>query len=268
MKASPRLPDDSPNLPDTHPVREAATLMAAMGGVLVALFVLIGYFVELTVWMLPYEFEAAMLEGWATRASFAEGSDDLEARLQELTTELARGWPANPYTLRVRVIEGEPNAFALLGGEIWVTTGLLEQAESENEIAFVLGHEIGHFRNRDHLRSLSRGLLFGLFAASIGIDGLFGSSADLLELSFSRDQERDADAFGLELVNRHYGHVMGSCHFFERLSETAGASSKMPAFLQTHPGSSRRVRDLQRLAERSGFSTGGELEPALSAAAQ
>ena len=145
--------------------------MAGMGAVLIVIFVTIGYFVELAVWMMPYDFEAAMLEGLAMPRSFAEDSDEVEARLQGLTTELARGWPENPYTLRVRVIEGEPNAFALPGGEIWVTTGLLEQTESENEIAFVLGHEIGHFRSRDHLRSLGRGLLFGLAAAGIGIDG-------------------------------------------------------------------------------------------------
>ncbi len=236
--------------------------MTAMGAILVALLFFIGYFVELAVWVMPYDFEASMLSGFEMSESFAEDSDEVQARLQELTTELAAGWPENPYTLRVRVIEGEPNAFALPGGQIWVTRGLLDQAGSENEIAFVLGHEIGHFRDRDHLRGLSRGVLFTLVAAGLGlggVDSLFGSGVGLVGLSFSRDQERDADAFGLELVHRHYGHVMGSWHFFERLSARDGVASKLPAFVQTHPGSDRRVEDLLRQADRNGYSISGEL---------
>jgi predicted Zn-dependent protease len=268
MQASPRVPDDSPNLPDTHPLRDAVTLVAGMAAVLLAISVAIAYFVELAVWMLPYEFEAAMLDNWNPPASLEEDAEGVEAQLQALTDQLAQGWPENPYVLRVRVIKGEPNAFALPGGQVWVTSQLLEQAESENELAFVLAHEIGHFRGRDHLHSLSRGLLFSLIAAGLGIGGLFESAADLVQLSFSREQESAADAFGLELVNRHYGHVAGSGHFFARLSSAGGSSSKLPAFVQTHPGSSRRVAELQRLAERGEFATSGDLKPALRAAAQ
>ena len=58
-----------------------------------------------------------------------------------------------------------------------VSTGLLEQTASENELAFVVGHEIGHFRNRDHLRGLGRGVAFGLVLAALSTSGA-GTAAD------------------------------------------------------------------------------------------
>ena len=66
--------------------------------------------------------------------------------LQDLTDRIASHWPDRPYPLRVGVIdEQEPNAFALPGGTILLTRGLLNVTETENELAFVLGHETAIF---------------------------------------------------------------------------------------------------------------------------
>jgi Zn-dependent protease with chaperone function len=182
---------------------------------------------------------------------------------------MARHWPENPYTLRVVIWEeDQPNALAFPGGLVVVTTGLLDRAGSENELAFVLGHELGHFRNRDHLRGLGRGIAFALIAAAIGGSGA-GDAAKLAALSqqlaargFDRDQERDADRFGLELVAAEYGHVAGALAFFEQLEGPDDRGDAwLAAYLSTHPVHDERVDTLRDFAAERGFPSHGALRP-------
>ena len=148
-----------------------------------------------------------------------------------------------------------------------VTSTLLEQVESENELAFVLGHELGHFHNRDHLRSLGRGLIFGLVLMAIGSGGgsgeeLIGFAGEVAGRNFSRLQERDADAFGLELVHAEYGHVDATWDFFDRLPRPDGLLEKqMATYHATHPLNDERVTELKSLAHERGWATEGDLSP-------
>jgi Zn-dependent protease with chaperone function len=195
--------------------------------------------------------------------------DPRAQRMQELLGRLERHWVGHPYECRVAVWEQEPpNALALPGGRILVTTGLLEQVESENELAFVLAHELGHFRNRDHLRGLGRGLALALVMAAVGAGG-GGSAAELAAVAgelagrgFDREQERSADRFGLSLVAAEYGHVAGAAKFFERLPEPAGdVELRIGSYLATHPLNRERVEALRRVAEEGGWPSTGELRP-------
>ena len=162
--------------------------------------------------------------------------------------------------------EQAPNAFAVPGGMVYLTRGLLESFESENELAFVLGHELGHFRNRDHLRGLGRGLVVSLtLSALVG-----GSAAESLpqvvtaitESGFAREQEREADAFGIALVQAEYGHVAGTDGFFRRLPDaTAGIGDEFASYLATHPVSEARIEALRNLARENSWAVTGELTP-------
>jgi predicted Zn-dependent protease len=178
---------------------------------------------------------------------------------------LAARWPENPYELRLAVFDdAATNAFALPGGTIVVTRGLLDAAESENELAFVLGHEIGHFAARDHLRAIGRGLILSqvmrsLIGSGAG-DAVPALSAELASRGFARDQERDADAFALGLVAAEYGHVHGADHFFGRLPDAeADLGDRAVAWLATHPVSEARIEALRELARRRGYATSGPL---------
>ena len=148
------------------------------------------------------------------------------------------------------------NAMALPGGLIIVTQGLLDQVESENELAFVLGHELGHFKNRDHLRGLGRGAVLSLFfAVTLGGDagGVGIKVADLTLRGFSRNQESDADAFGLSLVNAEYGHVDEAWRLFERWSIADDSIINFVSYLSTHPEAGDRVSELEAQARREGW---------------
>ena len=270
MEFRPRLPAEGINVSRTHPLREAFMLVGGVLAVAALVVVLGALAVDLVVPHIPPHWEARIFGGlW-------NGSDDedldQETRqqreaVQSLVDRLAAHWPEAPYPFRVTILDEEmPNALAFPGGLIGVTSGLLEQVESENELAFVLGHELGHFRNRDHLRSLGRGLVLGLVLAvatgSGGSSQLLQLAPMLAERSFAREQERESDSFGLKLVYREYGHVAAADDFFRRIAEPGSPLGReLKGYVSTHPVSETRVADLWALARQQGWPRRGEPIP-------
>lgn len=272
MSFDPSLPKEGVNVSGTHPLREAVVLLAAVVGAGALLVVAAAAAVDQLVRHLPPSLEVKLFSA-AWVAEFGPGEpgevDPRAQALQELVGRLEQHWTGHPYQFRVAVWEREPpNALALPGGRIVVTAGLLEQVESENELAFVLGHELGHFRNRDHLRGLGRGLALALVMAAVGVSGA-GSAAELAavagqlaERGFSLEQERGADRFGLALVAAEYGHVAGAADFFGRLPEPSGkVEQRIATYLATHPLNRERLEALRQGAAEEGWSTTGQLRP-------
>jgi Zn-dependent protease with chaperone function len=266
VRAVPRLPDDEVNVSQRRPLREALVLIVGISLVATAVFSLLAWSAELFAPLVPIEVEAELLETVLLAVSWAEngGDDDSSRQLTQLVERLARHWPEDPYEHRVLVTDERiKNAYAMPGGMILVTRGLLDAMESENEIAFVLGHELGHFRNRDHLVALGRSVLFRLVLSGMGLadvstSGLIETSGKLIGSAYSREQESEADRFALELLQAEYGHVGGATAFLERL--TAGALRELfSGFAGTHPSSAERVSDVLRYAREHGQPLDGEL---------
>jgi len=265
-----RLPEEGINVSRTHPLREALHLSAGLILVGAVIVMLGAVLVDRIVPHIPTHWETTLFGsyGSSVAADAENGEEDavLRASLQALVARLASHWPETPYRFRVIIVDQpEPNALAFPGGLIGVTSGLLEKVESENELAFVLGHELGHFHNRDHLRSLGRGLVLSLVLASAteGSTGNLVSLAPALaERSFARDQEREADRFGLELVYREYGHVAAAGDFFTRIHLPGTALEReLVGYLSTHPVSSERIGALRVLGREQGWPDSGELRP-------
>ncbi len=163
------------------------------------------------------------------------------------------------------------NAAALPGGEILVTTGLLEFVESENELAFVLAHELGHHQFRHPIRRLGRSLLWTTVLSVLGIgnqntiplDQTVTGLSGITDLHFSRSQELEADRFALETVIQHYQHGGHSLDFFERLPTLQ--EGLPPAFdleiVSTHPHSGSRIKKLKAIAQDNGWNMTGSPTP-------
>ncbi|MCH8137197.1 MAG: M48 family metallopeptidase [Proteobacteria bacterium] len=155
------------------------------------------------------------------------------------------------------------NAMALPGGLIVLTAVLLDAVKTENEHAFIIGHELGHFKNRDHMRALGRGVVLGILFVAISGSGAgsnYGASiADLALRGFSRSQEASADEFGLGIVHKEFNHVADSWRFFERIDE--GELPDLMTYLSTHPSPDDRVDALIMLAGKNGWSITGKLTP-------
>ena len=157
----------------------------------------------------------------------------LVARLQVYPTD-------NEFPLNVQVVSGETiNAFASLGGEVFVYQGLLKKAESPEELAGVLAHEMEHVHHR-HIMQGAFGSLITYGLVGILLDP--GSAIDpramtaLLNLKFTKSQEDQADREGLKRLNAAHVDVTGFANFFKRQSG-AGAVAEM---LSDHPSSEDR----------------------------
>lgn len=155
--------------------------------------------------------------------------------------------PSLPYRFRV-IEQNEPNAFALPGGPVYVTEGLLRMVGNDDaQLAGVLGHEIAHITERHSIRQLERQNLIG---AAIGIltEGRTGQLAGILasleSLSYSRDQERDADTKGARYARAASYDPMGLVRFLEQLARMERGGSTL-SFLRTHPGSEARADRLR-----------------------
>ncbi|ESQ08461.1 MAG TPA: hypothetical protein DDY14_14930 [Chromatiaceae bacterium] len=267
MRYVPKLVRDDVNVSKQHPLAEAGSLIVGLGLTFAAIIVVIVYMVDIVLLFVSPEQEVAMFEAWTpAAANTADVDDERLAALQELTARLAQHWPDSPYRTRVAILSSdEPNALALPGGLILISSELLDQVESENELAFVIGHELGHFKHRDHIRALGRGVALGILFAAVSGSGsasaLGGYISQLTLRGFSREQEANADEFGLQLVQREYGHVAEATRFFERLSQDGGAANKTMAYVSTHPLPSERIDALLQFAASRGWPTTGEVRP-------
>ena len=158
------------------------------------------------------------------------------------------------------------NAFALPGGFIGVHTGLMLTAQTESELAGVLAHEVAHVTQRHIARMIAtqeRNQLWSLAAMALGILAarsnsqvaqavISGSQAAAIQgaLDFSRDNEREADRVGLQILEKAGFDVRAMPLFMERLQRaTRIYDTNVPAYLQTHPISTERIADLQNRTE-------------------
>lgn len=155
------------------------------------------------------------------------------------------------------------NAFALPGGYIYVTRGLLAHLNNEAQLAVVLGHEIGHVAAR-HASQRAAEQQFGQIAViggavlgeSFGYDGqsilqLSGQTAQLMFLKYGRDDERESDALGVEYsAMKNYVAAEGADFFtsLKRISEDQGGG--VPTLLSSHPDPGEREKRIPELAQQ------------------
>lgn len=151
-----------------------------------------------------------------------------------------------PYALEFRKSPAVgPNAFALPGGTV-VLLDELVAAASDDEIAAVLAHEIGHLHGRHTMRHVLQTSAAGVLVAAVVGDVLSLSSyaaalpAFVLDASYSRDFEREADAFGLDLLDRAGIDRAHFVNFLTRMEKEHPSS--VPGFLSTHPRADERGR--------------------------
>lgn len=264
MRFVPHQPREGINVSDTHPLVEAGTLIVGLTVIFAVIALVLVFLIEIALFFVPVEKEVALFEDWLPEDLVTVSPNDERLnQTQLLVDRLVFHWGDAPYEFRVEIDDSDvANAMALPGGLIVVTEGLLDKVESENELAFVLGHELGHFKNRDHVRALGRGIVLSMFfAVALGSDesGLGIRVADLALRGFSRKQESSADEFGLELVYTHYGHVNEAWRLFERWDEDDRPLVEIASYTSTHPDPGDRVENLKALAQRHGWSVAGPL---------
>ena len=149
------------------------------------------------------------------------------------------------------------NAFAVPGGSVYVTRGILAMMSSEAEMAAVLGHEIGHVNARHSIHRMSEQTLaqIGLVAGSaLSQDfakyaGFASAGLQVLFLKYSRDDERQADSLGVDysrLASYNPADMAVTFTALQKMGDLQGGRS-MPGFLSTHPLEAERVKNVQAM---------------------
>jgi predicted Zn-dependent protease len=193
--------------------------------------------------------------------------NQMERRLLQAAKKLQLGGAneqgSSAYNFEVFAVKDSSiNAFALPGGFIGFHTGLIVTAESDSEVASVMGHETGHVLQRHLARQMDRqatntmiaiaGMVLGALVMSRNPQAASGlmqggqAAAISNQLSYSRDAEREADRIGFQILEASGYDVNGAPGFFQRLQKATGIMDKgVPTYVRSHPLTTDRIADMQ-----------------------
>jgi predicted Zn-dependent protease len=280
--SNPQIPEGI-NVSSEHPLKDFFLMLSGISIALVVVIMLLSIFAQQLVRFIPFEVEQSLTanlgqgslelpdtdspdeEAVATTLANNETSlaqlntekqayiTRVEAYLQQLSNHLLES-ATDPLPVSLHYIDSDMvNAFATLGGHIFITRGLLAILPDENALAMVLAHEIAHVQHRDPIVALGRGLTVGLALMSITGNGdgalaqqLLGEVNLLVSLSFSRDAETAADAAALKSLLRHYGHVASADQLFQYLQQHQG--DELVEWFSTHPLHDQRIATIVQFA--------------------
>jgi beta-barrel assembly-enhancing protease len=235
-------------------------IMALVGGIIAARDPMVNVVVD----RIPPEWEVKMGETvFSSMTSQNPPLEDaaLEKHLDALTAPLLRGIGPQPYPFKFHIIEDDTiNAFALPGGHVVIHSELILKAESPEEVAGVLAHEIAHVTKRHSVRNVVKStgtyFVFRVFLGDVSdlVGTLVRNGRYLLNQKYSRDYEREADETGWGYLIAADVNPRGMITFFEKLAAeqgdgTVAAVQESLAFMSTHPATSERIARLEEKAK-------------------
>ncbi len=245
MRVEHVLPDDRVNIPKGSPFMGALALLIKLAVIVFTVYILLGLAVNVTITRIPPGFEKAlekhMLSGYAP-ISLREDPERAERVLQEIVPDEYRDIVA------VYVVNEETvNALAVPGFNIIIYRGLLDITD-DDELAFVLAHELGHHHYRHNLKVMGRKL-----AGSIILNLLMGGdSADSMaamisgtDLVYSRHYEKQADLYAVNLLHDRGRVFSGALSFMKKIQADYSAGEKLMLYFSTHPNPDTRIKYME-----------------------
>jgi Zn-dependent protease with chaperone function len=258
MKYTPRLPKSNVNVTPTSMLREFLVLTLSLLGIVIAIYILLGFVVDLIVPHISTDLETKMSKLFIQAVDAENIDSKWDGYVQALVEDLQKRCTKLPYPFKVHIRKASSvNALALPSGHIIVFTGLLDKITSENQLAFAFAHEMGHYANRDHLRGVGRAFVFitistFLFGSDSNISQMLANALNITELSFSRKQEARADEFALEVLNCAYGNVAGATDLFKRLPKEQDPG-EIGHYFASHPENLKRINHLNKIIKERGY---------------
>ena len=215
---------------------------------------------------IPIEWEVTVGQSILKMLPVAQKPDpEVLKVLQDTVDFLKQSLPGNPYDLNVYILPVEQvNALALPGGPIVIFEGLIDKAESPEELAGVLAHEIQHIllrhSTRGILRNLAKSMLVTLFLGDVNsvMEGIVQLAGQLETLGLSREMEAEADQKGMELILAANIDPHGMIRIFKKLMQEDFSQKKLPkgkpvseendlsSYFSTHPSSQNRLARLEK----------------------
>jgi beta-barrel assembly-enhancing protease len=192
---------------------------------------------------------AAQMGGLAQDARARELVSRVGAKVVAQSVAAKSGYPFRFHTLAdPRTV----NAFALPGGQIFITMALLSRLETEGQLAGVLGHEVGHVLARhsaEHMakQNLTQGLTgaFSVGAGSMSASQIGQMVGQMTMLKYGRDDEIEADALGLRLMAEAGYDPRALIGVMKILEKATGGGGRTPEWQSSHPVPANRIAEIQ-----------------------
>ena len=258
------------DMPDGSMRKILTRIGMAVGAVALMIFVILPAMSNTLAYVIPIKREVAygkvvvrQMErffGGSTAGDLVCSSPDGDAALAKMIARLTGTTPTD-YELNVAVMRHEMvNAFAAPGGQVVLVEGLIKQAKSPDEVAAVLGHEIGHVEARDATRGALRaagsaGLLSMVFGDFAGGTTAVVIAEYTLNASYTREAEAEADTYARSMLNAANVSTAGMSDFFGSLGDLESQMPDLPIYLSSHPDTDDRAQRAAEFAQTQGVTT-------------
>jgi predicted Zn-dependent protease len=179
--------------------------------------------------------------------------------VDQIYDRLLKGLETTEYDYRIYVIKNDNiNAFATLGGNIVIFTGLINYSDSPEEVAAVLAHEIGHVEKRHVVNKVVKELGVGLVLSIITGGSDAGFLSQIIQQSvttvFDRGQESEADDYGLGLLENAQIHPNSMAVIFRKIRDRySNSTTETLEFLSSHPNTNKRIKKSLEYKTSEGF---------------
>lgn len=247
--------------PKTKPLHIGAWLPMILGGI--ALTGLLIFLFINNLWkFVPNEVD--ILLGQSAYPTFLEQFGGEVVKDQDMQTFLDNSVkqlkdPQSPFQYQITIFQSPiSNAFALPGGQICISSELINEAETPEEIIGILAHEMAHVEKRHGMQNITRSAgIFFIISTTLGIVGgmeefemaeaLLDIMAILPMMHYSRNMEAEADEIAMTKLSRARISAQGMYDFFKRITESdiGHIEEKIPDWLSTHPASTKRMVVIQ-----------------------
>ena len=257
-------------MPDGSMRKILTRIGMAVGAVALMIFVILPAMSNTLAYVIPIKREVAygkvvvrQMErffGGSTAGDLVCSSPDGDAALAKMIARLTDTTPTD-YELNVAVMRHEMvNAFAAPGGQVVLVEGLIKQAKSPDEVAAVLGHEIGHVEARDATRGALRaagsaGLLSMVFGDFAGGTAAVVIAEYTLNASYTREAEAEADTYARSMLNAANVSTAGMSDFFGSLGDLESQMPDLLIYLSSHPDMDDRAQRAAEFAQTQGVTT-------------
>ena len=266
--SNPEIPEGI-NTTREHPLKEFFILVTGVLATVAIAVAILSVMAEKLVVYIPFSVEKELLADKDIYSN--EKNTKIAEYLQDLSDKLTPFMDLpEDMSITVHYLDQDvENAYATLGGNIYIYHGLIKLLPNENALSTVLAHEIAHIKYRHPIIAMGRGVVIGLFLATVtGINGdhfvgqIVNDAGIITLLSFNRKQEQQADEEALRAINNYYGHINGSKDLFKSLLQLEKKFPvHPPEFLSTHPIGEKRITNIDQLARENHWNTTGKLTP-------
>lgn len=267
---------DNPKIPEhintskEHPLKEFSTLL--IGAIVLVLVVSLVLSVGGS-WLagkIPYSAEKKVANLYdVSTHNDNKNNQKLASYLQRLADKISKAQNL-PEEMKITIHymdNNTMNAFATLGGNVFMFRGLLKHLPNENTLVTLLSHEIAHIKYRHPIKSFGGGIAVAIAMTTISSStdsSILGDTGLLSTLHFSREMESQSDQEAMQTLHALYGHLNGGAELFRifhKARATMEDANEPAEFFSTHPLDEKRIQSFSVTANKNDWKETGELTP-------